>query len=78
MPTVLHIGPYRIFFYAGDRNEPPHVRVEREENIAKLWLEPVRLHRSGGFSGKEINRIQQLIEEHRDELLRSWYDYFGS
>jgi hypothetical protein len=78
VPTVLRIGPYRFFFYVGDRNEPPHMHVEREENIAKFWLEPVRLQKSGGFSGREINRIQQLIEEHRDELLRSWYDYFGS
>ena len=28
MPTALKIGPYRLFFYAGDREEPPHVHVE--------------------------------------------------
>ena len=25
MPTVLRHGPYRFFFYSGDRDEPPHV-----------------------------------------------------
>jgi len=30
MPTVLRAGPYRFFFYASDRPEPPHIRVERE------------------------------------------------
>lgn len=39
MPTVLRTGPYRIFFYAGDRDEPPHVHVERDANIAKFWLD---------------------------------------
>ena len=43
MPTVLCIGPYRFFFYAGDRNEPEHIHVERDRSNAKFWLDPVRL-----------------------------------
>jgi hypothetical protein len=35
MPTVLRIGPYRFFFYAGDRDEPPHVHVERGKSLWK-------------------------------------------
>ncbi|MBM3145610.1 MAG: DUF4160 domain-containing protein [Chloroflexi bacterium] len=76
-PTVLLSGPYRIFFYSGDRDEPPHVHVERAENNAKYWLEPVRLQRSGGFSRKEINRIQKLVEENQERFLDQWYDYFS-
>ena len=30
MPTVLREGPYRYYFYASDREEPPHVHVERD------------------------------------------------
>jgi hypothetical protein len=77
MPTVLRSGPYRLFFYAGDRDEPPHVHVEREEKRAKFWLDPVRMQVSGGFSGIELNRIADLVEAHRDQLLEAWYDYFG-
>ncbi|MGB0911926.1 MAG: DUF4160 domain-containing protein [Nitrospirales bacterium] len=36
MPTVLRVGPYRFFFFAGDRNEPSHVHIERDEKIAKF------------------------------------------
>ena len=78
MPTVLRIGPYRFFFYAGDRDEPPHMHVERDDKMAKLWLDPVRLQNSGGFSRTEINRIQRLVEENREELLRNWNEYFNS
>jgi Domain of unknown function (DUF4160) len=53
MPTVLRIGPYRFFFYAGDRQEPPHIHVEREDNTAKFWLDPVRLQQSRGFRRNE-------------------------
>jgi hypothetical protein len=76
MPTVLRIGPYRFFFYAGDRSEPLHVHVERDDNTAKFWLDPVRLQRSRGFSSKELNRIQGVIEENQEYLRRSWNEYF--
>lgn len=78
MPTVLRIGPYRFFFYAGDRDEPQHIHIERDDKIAKFWLNPVRLELSGGFSRKEINRIQQIIEEHQIKLMEVWNEYFGS
>src|SRR5436190_6760940 len=57
MPTVLRVAPYRFFFYASDRREPPHIHVERDDKVAKFWLEPVRLERSGGFTRREINRV---------------------
>ena len=40
MPTILRVDAYRFFFYAGDRDEPVRVHVERDDSIAKLWLEP--------------------------------------
>ena len=74
MPTVLRIGPYRLFFYAGDRDEPEHVHIERDDRVAKFWLNPVRLQRSGGFGSSELNHI--LAEDNREELVRSWNEYF--
>ena len=78
MPTVLRVGPYRFFFYAGDRGEPPHVHVEREDDTAKFWLDVVRLRDSRGFDRTEIRRIQKLVEENREQLLRSWCEYFSN
>ena len=38
MPTIWEHGPYRFFFYSGDRDEPSHVHVERERNKANdIW-----------------------------------------
>ena len=76
MPTVLRVGPFRFFFYAGDGGEPPHVHVERDDCEAKFWLEPVRLERSRGLRRKEINRVRELVEEHREQLLESWNEFF--
>ena len=78
MPTVLRVGPYRFFFYAGDRGEPLHVHVERDDCIAKFWLEPVRLQSAGGFNRSEIHQVKRLVESHQAELLRSWDEYFNA
>ncbi len=77
MPTVIRSGPYRLFFYAGDRDEPPHVHIERADCVAKVWLDPVRLARSQGFATKEINQIEELIVENQRLLLDRWNEFFN-
>ena len=76
MPTVLRVGPYRFFFYAGDRPEPAHIHVERDENRAQFWLDPIRLQESGGFRGPELARVAGLVSEHQEHLRRAWDEYF--
>ena len=76
MPTVLRSGPYRFFFYAGDRDEP-NVHVERDEKTAKFWLSPIRLQSSGGFSRTELSRIETMVRNHRKALMEAWDEYFG-
>ncbi|HUG93466.1 MAG TPA: DUF4160 domain-containing protein [Planctomycetaceae bacterium] len=77
MPTVLRSGPYRFFFYAGDRDEPPHVHVERDDCEAKFWLDPVRLEGSRGFARHEIRDLQKLVEGNQQQFLESWNDFFN-
>ena len=76
MPTVLRVGPFRFFFYAGDGGEAAHIHVERDDCEAKFWLDPVRLVRSRGFSRKEINKVRRLVVQHREQLLESWNEFF--
>ena len=78
MPTVLKQGPYRFFFYAGDKDEPPHVHIERDSFTAKFWLSPLRLSNSGGFKREEITVIYKLVEKNIEILLRGWNEYFNS
>lgn len=71
------IGPYRFYFFSGDRHEPPHIHVERDNQTAKFWLQPVRLQNSGGFKAKEINRIQNLVAENQILFIEEWNEYFS-
>jgi len=58
---VLRSGPYRFFFYSADRDEPPHIHVEREDSAAKFWLDPVELEWNRDFARYEIRRIEGII-----------------
>ena len=78
MPTALRVGPYRFFFYAGDGTEPIHMHVERDDDEAKFWLEPVRIERSKGFSRKELREIERIIVDQHALLVEKWNEYFGT
>lgn len=78
MPTVAIFGSFRVFFYSADRIEPVHGHVERESNVAKYWLDPVRLARSGGFASRDLSQIEKLLQEHQKKLIEAWHDYFGA
>jgi len=77
MPTLLRSGPFRFFVYAGGREEPPHVHVEQEDRVAKFWLDPIRLQRSGGFSRRDMAHVERLLRSNHKRLVEAWNDYFG-
>ena len=77
MPTIFREGSYRFFFYAGDRNEPVHVHIERDDKIAKVWLDPLRLCSSGGFKRYEIATVLKIIKENREIMVEGWNVYFN-
>jgi hypothetical protein len=78
MPTIPRIGPYRFFFGSLDCNEPPHIHVKRENKIAKFWLDPVTLQKTGRFRRVELNRIAKLVNENEKYFLEEWYEFFSS
>ncbi|MBD3646359.1 MAG: DUF4160 domain-containing protein [Pseudomonadales bacterium] len=77
MPTVLRTGPYRFYFYSSDQDEPRHVHVQRDDAIAKYWLEPTKLASSQGFRPSELNRIRSIIVESHSHLIEAWDEFFG-
>jgi hypothetical protein len=78
MPTVLRVGPYRLYFYSHEPDEPPHVHVDRDAQSAKFWLEPVALVVNYGFAGRELRQIERIVKEHQEQLLEEWHGHFGT
>jgi hypothetical protein len=78
VPTILRIGPYKFYFYSHEPNEPPHVHVDRDNLSAKFWLQAVQLARNIGFSPRELNKLEVLVQENQKILLEKWYGNFGA
>lgn len=78
MPVIGREGPYRIFFYSHEPNEPPHVHVQRDRSLAKFWIDPVLLVASKRFPAHELRRLEAIIQSRSDEFLERWHDWFGN
>jgi Domain of unknown function (DUF4160) len=68
VPKFLSHQGFRYFIYSNEGNEPPHVHVERDGNVAKFWLGPVRLERPDGMREADLQRAKLTIEEHEQEF----------
>ncbi len=42
MPTLLQAEGFRFFFYSNERQEPPHVHVEKQAVLVERWNEHFR------------------------------------
>lgn len=54
------------------------MHVERDDQIAKFWLDPLRLQRSGEFPRAELRRIERIIEDNHSEIVEAWNEHFGN
>lgn len=76
MPTVARIGPYRFYFFSNEGNEPAHIHVQRDRQLAKFWLRPVSLASSTGFPAPELRGIEEIVVNNRGEFEEAWHAFF--
>ncbi|NDG24087.1 MAG: DUF4160 domain-containing protein [Synechococcaceae bacterium WBB_10_009] len=77
MPTVLRSGPYRLYFYSHEPNEPPHIHVDRGEASCKFWLTPIALASNLGFRPKELRTIETIVIANLSSLTKAWREFHG-
>jgi len=77
MPVILRSGPYRLYFYSHEPNEPPHVHVDRDKASCKVWLVSIGLASSLGFCARELREIERLVSLSRAILLKAWEEFHG-
>ena len=76
-PTVFKKKNYRFFFFSREESRK-HIHIVSPDGEAKFWLEPtIELAKSFGFSNKQLSEIKKLTNEHSDEIIEKWNDFFG-
>ena len=76
-PTVFRERGYRFFFFSREEDRK-HIHVVAAEGEAKYWLEPeIQIATSYRFSRRQLKEIETVIEEHYDELITAWQQFFG-
>jgi len=63
---------------SNENGEPAHIHIQRENMLAKFWLEPVLLARSTRFSSNELRKLHQLVVENKEVFLEHWNEYFSN
>ncbi len=76
MPTILMILGWRFFFYANERQEPPHVHCRKADSEAKYWLdveefEAIEAH-AYNMSPADKRTVRRIIFEHFDYIVAEW------
>ncbi|MDR0698530.1 MAG: DUF4160 domain-containing protein [Tannerella sp.] len=67
-PTFKCENGYRFGIFSNEENRM-HVHVYKENNSAKIWLEPlVELADNKGFQEKELSKIIQTVIENEEEF----------
>jgi hypothetical protein len=77
-PTVFRHKNFRFYFFSREEARA-HVHVTCPDGEAKFWIEPtVALADFVGLSNRQLSELQNLVEEHRDEIAKAWKKHFGS
>lgn len=70
------MGPYRFFFFSKEESRK-HVHITCSEGEAKFWIEPiVSLANNRGLSNKQLRHLQELVDEHIEDIANAWKKHF--
>lgn len=76
-PTIFRERGYRFFFFSREELRL-HVHVIGPNGEAKFWIDPqIELAQNQGMRASELRIVRKLIEEHADEIRRTWQEHFG-
>ena len=76
MPNIFIKNGFRFFFYSHEPREPPHVHIERDDAIAKIWLHDGSIADSGGLPPRDLQRVAAIVMPHRDRFIEAWHEHF--
>lgn len=77
MPTIIRENGFRLFFYADEGKEPPHVHVQYQGATAKFWVNPITPASNLGMNASQFASARILVQKYETLILESWNEFFG-
>jgi hypothetical protein len=65
-----------LLLHSSERQESPHVHVEKGDGEAKLWLQLVELVYSYRLTPGEQRRVRELTFQHQAAFVERWNEHF--
>jgi Domain of unknown function (DUF4160) len=53
------------------------VHIEKAQDAAKFWLNPVMLEYNYGFTSGELKQIENIIQQNSEKIISKWNEYFN-
>ena len=79
MPSILYIRGWRLFFYANERNEPPHIHARKGGVECKYWLDPdtFEIEEAQAYNLRPADRraIRKIIFENFEYILSEYQGF---
>ncbi|MBU3916001.1 DUF4160 domain-containing protein [bacterium] len=75
-PTVFREKGFRFFFFSREEKRM-HVHIHSSDGEAKFWLDPqIELAKNYRLSRQQLHEIEEMIEEHYEQLRNAWKNHF--
>jgi meiotically up-regulated gene 157 (Mug157) protein len=79
MPTILMLLGWRLFFYANEGNEPPHVHCRKGDMECKYWIDienfDIQEAYSFRLSPKDKREIRKILFQNLDYIMDQWQKF---
>ncbi|HRV96139.1 MAG TPA: DUF4160 domain-containing protein [Anaerolineae bacterium] len=53
------------------------MHVIQDDNVAKIWLQPIKVEYNHGYNRPTLNRILKLTRQNQERLLEAWNAHFS-
>lgn len=89
MPSLFRFGPYILFFWTGEGNEPIHVHVavkrphskRPHSDATKIWLTRsggcITAHNKGDIPERDLRDIEQFVAANHAYICERWEQTVG-
>ncbi len=84
LPKILTVGPYIIYFWSNENNEPVHVHIAERiptEFATKIWLSKagraIVAHNKSNIPDNKLNKLLEIISDNFYLICSKWIEKFG-